>query len=126
MLLPAIKLMRWHRPIGAILLFGPTAWGLALTKASWEWYVIFAAGVWFIRSFGCVINDICDADIDGHVPRTASRPLAAGDLSKKQAFGVAVFSLSAAFCVWLFLPWSGRFYALFLAALNLCSTNCIL
>lgn len=107
-----LRLMRWHRPIGAILLFGPAAWGLALAHASWPWYIVFAIGAWFVRSFGCVINDICDKDIDAHVPRTAKRPLACGDLSQTQALIAAIFCLFISFLIWLCLPWPARYYAL--------------
>jgi 4-hydroxybenzoate polyprenyltransferase len=31
-----------------------------------------------MRAAGCIINDIADRHIDGHIKRTASRPLASG------------------------------------------------
>ena len=40
-----------------------------------------------MRSAGCVINDIWDRDLDRKVERTRVRPLAAEDLSLKQAAG---------------------------------------
>ena len=42
-------------------------------------------GVVITRSAGCVINDIYDRDIDKHVSRTKSRPIACGDISIKSA-----------------------------------------
>jgi 4-hydroxybenzoate polyprenyltransferase len=38
-----------------------------------------------MRAAGCVINDYADRKIDGHVKRTASRPLASGAVSGKEA-----------------------------------------
>jgi len=46
--------------------------------------VVFIIGVVVMRSVGCVINDLADADIDKHVERTRSRPLATGELSTKR------------------------------------------
>jgi 4-hydroxybenzoate polyprenyltransferase len=55
--------------------------------------MVFVLGVIIMRSAGCAINDYADRDIDGQVTRTASRPLATGALTAKQA--VIVFALLA-------------------------------
>ena len=47
--------------------------------------VIFVLGVVLTRAGGCVINDWADRKVDGHVKRTAQRPLAAGRISSKEA-----------------------------------------
>lgn len=99
-----LQLMRWHSPFGALLLYVPCMWGLALAKASWHWYGLFAVSAWLMRSFGCVINDICDIKIDSAIPRTSSRPLACGKLSPYQALMYAITCLGGAGCVWLYLP----------------------
>ena len=39
-----------------------------------------------MRSTGCVINDIFDAEFDKKVERTKDRPLASGQLSKLEAY----------------------------------------
>ena len=43
-----------------------------------------------MRSAGCAINDYADRDFDRHVERTANRPLTSGQMSGKEAVGVAV------------------------------------
>lgn len=43
-----------------------------------------------MRSAGCVVNDIFDHEIDPHVVRTKSRPLASGRLSIKTAWFIFV------------------------------------
>ena len=42
-------------------------------------------GVVLMRAGGCVMNDIADRDFDPHVARTRSRPLAAGEISRRIA-----------------------------------------
>ena len=39
---------------------------------------VFVVGVFLMRSAGCVINDYADRNFDGHVKRTAGRPLPMG------------------------------------------------
>jgi len=46
---------------------------------------VFVAGVWLMRAAGCVVNDYADRKFDGHVKRTANRPLPSGDVTEKEA-----------------------------------------
>jgi 4-hydroxybenzoate polyprenyltransferase len=46
---------------------------------------IFTAGDFIMRGAGCTINDMWDQDFDKRVQRSASRPLAKGDLTQTQA-----------------------------------------
>jgi 4-hydroxybenzoate polyprenyltransferase len=81
-------LMRLHRPIGSLLLLWPTLIALWLaSKGEPDWHLVwvFMLGVIVMRSAGCVINDICDRHIDGHVARTEQRPLVTGKVSLKEA-----------------------------------------
>lgn len=76
--------MRLDRPVGTLLLLWPTLaalWFAADGLPSPSLILIFTAGTWLMRSAGCVINDIADRRIDGHVKRTAGRPLATGRIS---------------------------------------------
>lgn len=85
---PWISLMRLDRPIGTLLLLWPTLWALWLAAGGpprWDNLLVFSLGVLVMRSAGCVINDIADRNFDGHVQRTAGRPLATGSLKVKQA-----------------------------------------
>lgn len=38
-----------------------------------------------MRAAGCVVNDYADRKFDGHVKRTANRPLPSGDVTEKEA-----------------------------------------
>jgi len=96
---PWLRLMRLDRPIGLVLLLWPTLWGLFIAAGGWpevKILVIFVLGVGVMRSAGCVINDYFDRDIDPHVLRTQSRPLATGELSPNQALGLFVALMAIA------------------------------
>ena len=94
-----LLLMRMDRPIGTLLLLWPTWWALWTASEGhpeFSVWLIFTLGVWIMRSAGCVINDISDRNIDGHVKRTQQRPLATGQLSIKQAWGLFASLMAAA------------------------------
>lgn len=83
------QLMRLHKPVGILLLLWPTYWALWLASVGmpdWHVLVIFTLGVIVMRSAGCVINDIADRRIDGHVERTQHRPLINGNVSVREAW----------------------------------------
>lgn len=82
------RLMRFDRPIGALLLLWPTWWALLIAGQglpTLKNIVIFTLGVVLMRAAGCVMNDIADRNFDPHVERTRNRPLANGELSVRQA-----------------------------------------
>lgn len=82
------RLMRTDKPIGALLLLWPTLWALWVATPGVPplWMLaVFVAGVWLMRAAGCVVNDYADRKIDGHVKRTARRPMPSGDVSEKEA-----------------------------------------
>ena len=92
---PWVRLMRIDRPIGSLLLLWPTLWALWLAAEGLPHVanlVVFVAGVVVMRAAGCVINDIADRNFDGHVKRTARRPLATGEVTLRGAL-VLFFSL---------------------------------
>jgi 4-hydroxybenzoate polyprenyltransferase len=94
------RLMRFDKPIGILLLLWPTWWALLLAgggRPSMANALIFTAGVVLMRAAGCVMNDIADRDFDPHVERTKSRPLAAGEVTLKQALGLFVALMLTAF-----------------------------
>ncbi len=89
-------LMRLDRPIGTWLLLWPTLWALWIAahgRPHRRLLAIFIAGTVLMRSAGCIVNDLADRNIDPHVKRTRSRPLAARLVSPYEAivlFGVLV------------------------------------
>jgi 4-hydroxybenzoate polyprenyltransferase len=101
----AWQLMRADKPIGTYLLLWPTLWALWIAAGglpAWQLIIIFSAGVWVTRSAGCVINDFADRKVDGHVKRTASRPLPTGRISSKEAIVLFVGLMLLAFVLVLF------------------------
>lgn len=83
-----IQLTRLNRPIGWLLVLWPTLWALWLAADGvprWDLLIIFTLGAIVMRSAGCVINDIADRKLDGHVKRTKNRPLVTGAVSVKEA-----------------------------------------
>ena len=85
---PYLRLMRLDRPIGVWLLLLPCWWGLALAGAGMDearLFVLFAIGAVIMRGAGCTINDMVDREIDAQVARTATRPLASGEVSLVRA-----------------------------------------
>ncbi|KAA6098795.1 4-hydroxybenzoate octaprenyltransferase [Pantoea sp. B_10] len=82
------RLMRIDKPIGTLLLLWPTLWALWLSGMAippLSVLVVFVLGVFVMRAAGCVINDYADRNVDGHVKRTAARPLASGAITEKEA-----------------------------------------
>lgn len=117
------KLMRLDRPIGILLLLWPTLWGLWIASAGRPdplILAIFVLGTVLMRSAGCVINDYADRDIDPHVRRTATRPLAAGHLKPREALILAAGLAFAAFL--LILPLNRLTWLMSVPALLLAAT----
>ncbi|MGH1484697.1 MAG: 4-hydroxybenzoate octaprenyltransferase [Cellvibrionaceae bacterium] len=102
---PYWELMRFHRPIGILLLLWPTWWALWLAAEGFprfSVFIIFTLGVIVMRAAGCIINDIADRNFDKHVARTDQRPLVSGALSLNQAKKALVIALAIAFFLVLF------------------------
>ncbi|WP_410016660.1 4-hydroxybenzoate octaprenyltransferase [Sodalis sp. C49] len=94
------RLMRIDKPIGSLLLLWPTLWALWLAGSGTPAFgtlVVFVLGVFFMRAAGCVVNDYADRKIDGHVKRTASRPLPSGLISEKEAKIIFVVLVGVSF-----------------------------
>jgi hypothetical protein len=59
-----LRLIRWDRPIGSLLLLWPTLWALWIAADGIpdpKLLVIFSIGTVLMRSAGCIINDLADA-----------------------------------------------------------------
>ncbi|MEM7071737.1 MAG: 4-hydroxybenzoate octaprenyltransferase [Pseudomonadota bacterium] len=117
-------LMRLDRPIGTWLLFIPCLWGLiwgserSLYTHVYDLFyltLICAFGALLMRSAGCIWNDITDRDLDIKVARTATRPIANGDISVKSALVLMFFLMLI--CAGL-VSLMG-FYAFFMAAISI-------
>jgi 4-hydroxybenzoate polyprenyltransferase len=90
---PYARLARLDRPIGTLLLYLPCLWGLALgwqatrlSVAEMLWLAaLFGIGALVMRGAGCTVNDMFDRDLDRRVARTATRPIASGVITPRQA-----------------------------------------
>jgi 4-hydroxybenzoate polyprenyltransferase len=94
-----LKLIRFDKPIGTLLLLWPTLWALWLAAEGipdQHLLFIFVSGTFLMRSAGCIVNDLADRDLDGSVERTRQRPLVTGQVSVNEALiAFAVLSLTA-------------------------------
>jgi 4-hydroxybenzoate polyprenyltransferase len=100
------RLMRTDKPIGALLLLWPTLWALWVATPGVPplWILgVFIAGVWLMRAAGCVVNDYADRKFDGHVKRTANRPLPSGQVTGKEARALFVVLVLLSFLLVLML-----------------------
>ncbi len=87
-IVPLLKLVRFDKPIGTLLLLWPTLWALWIAAGGPpepKLLVIFALGTFLMRSAGCIVNDLADRHWDGSVERTSTRPLVTGEVSVTQA-----------------------------------------
>ena len=110
-----LRLMRFDKPVGTLLLWFPVAWALWISshghpKPFLVWY--FFLGTVVMRAAGCVMNDLADRHIDKHVKRTQFRPITAGDIGFFEAILLLVALLLLAFWVLIHLPISCFFIAI--------------
>jgi 4-hydroxybenzoate polyprenyltransferase len=95
-------LIRLHRPIGIWLLMWPALWALWIAgqgHPDQKLLLIYLAGVFVMRSAGCVINDYADRDFDPRVERTRDRPLAAKRVAPGEA--LVLFVVLGLIATWL-------------------------
>lgn len=127
------RLTRLDKPVGIWLLMWPTLWGLLVAghgSPDLKVVMVFVVGTVLMRSAGCALNDIADRHWDGAVSRTKFRPLAAGEISVREAYMVAaalvlfafltVLELDVAVVLWsvpalllaVSYPYTKRFFAI--------------
>ena len=95
-------LIRLHRPIGIWLLMWPALWALWIAgqgRPDQKLLLIYLAGIFVMRSAGCVINDYADRDFDPSVARTRDRPLAAKRVTPGEA--IVLFIVLGLIATWL-------------------------
>ncbi|WP_341763466.1 4-hydroxybenzoate octaprenyltransferase [Candidatus Tisiphia endosymbiont of Beris chalybata] len=102
-----LKLMRLPNPTGYMASFFPAYFGLFLTTTSNQelirLLILFFFGSIITRGGGCIINDICDKNLDKYVFRTKDRPLANGSLTVKEALVFLAVLLSCSLTILLSL-----------------------
>ncbi|KTC78315.1 4-hydroxybenzoate octaprenyltransferase [Legionella brunensis] len=110
-----LRLMRFHKPIGILLLWWPTAWALWLASQGnppFSLILLFFSGTVLMRAAGCVVNDIADRHIDLHVERTKTRPITTGEVGLLEAIFLLGALLLMALGILLQLPKACFYYAL--------------
>ena len=83
-----VRLLRWDKPTGRLILLVPALWGLVLGgqgRPPWILVVVMVLGTLATSGAGCVVNDLWDRNLDPLVERTRSRPLASRQLSVRVA-----------------------------------------
>ncbi|KTD34247.1 4-hydroxybenzoate-octaprenyltransferase [Legionella moravica] len=109
------RLARLNKPVGILLLWYPTAWALWIANKgnpSLKLFTLFLLGTVFMRSAGCVINDIADRNVDRYVARTKLRPLTSGEVSLFESFLVLIFLLFCSLFILINLPQACFYLAL--------------
>ena len=101
-----IELTRLKKPIGYMLLFWPCAWGLTIAydfsdnlNIYFYYLILFFLGSVFMRSAGCIINDILDRKFDKKVLRTKNRPITSGKISIILGLSYAIILCLLAFLI---------------------------
>jgi 4-hydroxybenzoate polyprenyltransferase len=101
-----IRLLRWHKPEGRLILMIPALWAVILASRAEPpalLVLVIIAGTIATSAAGCVINDLWDHKIDPQVERTRTRPLAARTLTLQVGAVVALISFLCAFGLSLYL-----------------------
>lgn len=101
-----IRLLRWDKPAGRLILMIPALWAVDLAsdgKPPLPLIGVIVLGTLATSAAGCVINDLWDRNIDPQVERTRSRPLASRALSIQVGIVVALISLLCAAGLALYL-----------------------
>ncbi|MBD2449623.1 4-hydroxybenzoate solanesyltransferase [Nostoc sp. FACHB-152] len=94
-----MRLLRWHKPEGRLILMIPALWAVFLAAAGQPplpLVGVIVLGTLATSAAGCVVNDLWDKDIDPEVERTRDRPLASRALSIKVGIVVAIVALACA------------------------------
>lgn len=104
--LTIIRLLRWDKPAGRLILMLPALWAVFLAAQGTPpipLVGVIVLGTLATSATGCVVNDLWDRDIDPQVQRTSNRPLASRALSVKVGIVVALVALGCAFVLSLYL-----------------------
>ncbi len=103
-LLETMRPKQWVKNlfVFAGIAFSGELFNLASERAAWTTFVAFclASGATYL------FNDACDAKSDRLSPRTASRPIARGALSRDAAFTAAAVTMVAALALTATVNWS--------------------
>ncbi|MGB3614238.1 MAG: 4-hydroxybenzoate solanesyltransferase [Elainellaceae cyanobacterium] len=106
-----IRLLRWDKPAGRLILMIPALWAVFLGAHSISdgalpplpLVLVIVLGTLATSAAGCVVNDLWDRNIDPKVERTRRRPLAAKALTVKTGIVVLLVAFVCALILALYL-----------------------
>ncbi len=106
-----VRLLRWHKPAGRLILMIPALWAVFLGAHSINsgslpplpLIGVIVLGTLTTSAAGCVINDLWDRNIDPNVERTRDRPIASRALTVKTGIGIALIGFVCAGVLALYL-----------------------
>ncbi len=101
-----IRLLRWHKPAGRLILMIPALWAVFLAAGGMPPAPLVGTivlGTLATSAAGCVVNDLWDRDIDPQVERTRDRPIASRALSVTTGIVVALIAFACAGVLALYL-----------------------
>lgn len=101
-----IRLLRWDKPAGRLILMIPALWAVFLAARGTPpapLVGVIILGSLATSAAGCVVNDLWDRDIDPQVERTKERPLASRALSIRTGIVIAIIALCCAGVLALYL-----------------------
>jgi len=104
--LTVMRLLRWHKPAGRLILMIPALWAVFLAGRGTPplpLVGVIVLGTLATSAAGCVVNDLWDRNIDPKVKRTRDRPLAARALSIKTGVVIACVAFACACVLALYL-----------------------
>jgi 4-hydroxybenzoate polyprenyltransferase len=108
--LTVIRLLRWDKPTGRLILMIPALWAVVLAARGTPplpLVGVIVLGSLATSAAGCVVNDLWDRNIDPQVQRTCNRPLASRALSVQVGIAVAIVAFICAGVLALYLnPWT--------------------
>ena len=113
-----LRLIRWHKPSGRLILLIPAGWALWLNPSAPPGPALVGRmllGGLAVSAAGCIANDLWDRRIDPLVERTRDRPLAAGRVGVPVALALLLLCLLVALITVLSLPYPRRDLVLALA-----------
>lgn len=105
-LIKIIKLLRWDKPAGRLILMIPALWAIFLATHAMPplpLVGVIIVGTLATSAAGCVINDLWDKDIDPEVERTRDRPLASRALTIQTGIAIAIIAFACAGIIALYL-----------------------
>ncbi|MGF1460927.1 MAG: 4-hydroxybenzoate solanesyltransferase [Leptolyngbyaceae cyanobacterium] len=101
-----LRLVRWDKPTGRLILMVPALWALFLAARGTPplgLLIVIVLGSVVTSAAGCIVNDLWDRDIDPQVQRTRNRPLAAKQLSVWVAIALAILLFVCAYGLTFYL-----------------------